>query len=179
MVDLLDIITSTCYEDSCLPPTKIRRQYKCPVKECDFTTTNPRQMLYHRQIVHDDKIKIVKCQYCIYACQHRQKLTRHIDLVHKDRLLAKNSLIGVNDVNSKTLKRNSLQPHRVHINYGDLILNQLHILNQQRGNFATEFQNKRNSLHSASIDVSSSEPLDLTIKRELSKLEFKENCACQ
>lgn len=64
-----------------LAPTKIRRQYSCT--DCDFRTVNPREFLYHRRDVHNQKVKIVECPYCVYACQYFQKLQRHILLVHK------------------------------------------------------------------------------------------------
>ncbi|KAI1285450.1 Zinc finger protein [Halotydeus destructor] len=67
--------------DSELAPTRIRRQYTC--EHCSFRTINPREFLYHRRDAHGEKVKIVECQYCIYACQYMQKLQRHILLVHK------------------------------------------------------------------------------------------------
>lgn len=63
-----------------LPPTKIKRQYKCT--GCDHTTINPRQHLRHRIDVHGHKLRIVECPLCVYACQYRQKLNRHLKLVH-------------------------------------------------------------------------------------------------
>lgn len=63
-----------------LPPTKIKRQYKCT--SCDHTTINPRQHLRHRIDVHGHKLRIVECPLCVYACQYRQKLNRHLRLVH-------------------------------------------------------------------------------------------------
>lgn len=66
-----------------LPPTKIKRQYKCGT--CPHVTINPRDHLKHRKYVHgESKIKIVECPLCQYACQYRQKLIRHMKLVHKD-----------------------------------------------------------------------------------------------
>ena len=67
--------------DQELAPTKIRRQYTCT--DCDFRTVNPREFLYHRRDVHNQKVKIVECPYCVYACQYFQKLQRHMLLVHK------------------------------------------------------------------------------------------------
>lgn len=67
-----------------LPPTKIKRKYKCPEAGCSLGTTNPRAMLRHRQEEHKHKIKIVLCPMCLYACQYTQKLKRHIELVHTD-----------------------------------------------------------------------------------------------
>lgn len=64
-----------------LAPTRIRRQYAC--SDCDFRTVNPREFLYHRRDVHNQKVKIVECPYCVYACQYFQKLQRHMLLVHK------------------------------------------------------------------------------------------------
>ena len=64
-----------------LAPTRIRRQYTCP--DCEFRTVNPREFLYHRRDVHSQKVKIVECPYCVYACQYFQKLQRHMLLVHK------------------------------------------------------------------------------------------------
>lgn len=64
-----------------LAPTRIRRQYTC--SDCDFRTVNPREFLYHRRDVHNQKVKIVECPYCVYACQYFQKLQRHMLLVHK------------------------------------------------------------------------------------------------
>lgn len=63
-----------------LPATKIKRTYKC--KQCLNETKNPREHLNHRIQVHREKIKIVECPLCVYACQYRQKLKRHLDLVH-------------------------------------------------------------------------------------------------
>lgn len=63
-----------------LPATKIKRQYKC--NECGHATVNPRAHLRHRVDVHRHKIKIVECPECVYACQYRQKLNRHLRLVH-------------------------------------------------------------------------------------------------
>ncbi|RWS26307.1 zinc finger protein Xfin-like protein, partial [Leptotrombidium deliense] len=64
-----------------LAPTRIRRQYTC--HDCGIRTVNPREFLYHRRDVHNQKVKIVECPYCVYACQYFQKLQRHILLVHK------------------------------------------------------------------------------------------------
>lgn len=66
--------------ESYLPPTKIKRKYKCT--QCGYTTVNPRMHLRHRIASHGDKIKIVECPLCVYACQYRQKLNRHLRLVH-------------------------------------------------------------------------------------------------
>lgn len=63
-----------------LPPTKIKRQYKCSI--CDHLTVNPRVHLRHRIDAHGHKVKIVECPMCVYACQYRQKLNRHLRLVH-------------------------------------------------------------------------------------------------
>lgn len=63
-----------------LPPTKIKRQYKCLI--CGHSTVNPRIHLRHLNEVHDQKLKIVECPYCVYACQYKQKLNRHLRLVH-------------------------------------------------------------------------------------------------
>lgn len=67
-------------EEDHLPPTKIRRQYKCST--CNHQTYNPRQHLRHRAREHKDRIRIVECPLCVYACQYRQKLNRHLKLVH-------------------------------------------------------------------------------------------------
>ncbi|RWS11843.1 zinc finger protein Xfin-like protein [Dinothrombium tinctorium] len=64
-----------------LAPTRIRRQYTC--NDCGIRTVNPREFLYHRRDMHNQKVKIVECPYCVYACQYFQKLQRHILLVHK------------------------------------------------------------------------------------------------
>lgn len=64
-----------------LPPTKIKRQYKC--SSCDHVTVNPRLHLRHRQATHGHKVRIVECPLCVYACQYRQKLNRHLRLVHQ------------------------------------------------------------------------------------------------
>lgn len=66
--------------ESYLPPTKIKRKYKCA--QCNHSTVNPRTHLRHRIAAHDDKIRIVECPLCVYACQYRQKLNRHLRLVH-------------------------------------------------------------------------------------------------
>lgn len=63
-----------------LPPTRIKRKYKCA--NCEHTTINPRLHLRHRIQVHGQKLKIVECPLCVYACQYRQKLNRHLKLVH-------------------------------------------------------------------------------------------------
>lgn len=63
-----------------LPPTRIKRKYKCTI--CEHTTINPRIHLQHRINVHGQKLKIVECPLCVYACQYRQKLNRHLKLVH-------------------------------------------------------------------------------------------------
>lgn len=63
-----------------LPPTKIKRKYKC--LNCDHVTVNPRDHLRHRIDQHGHKLKIVECPLCVYACQYRQKLNRHLKLVH-------------------------------------------------------------------------------------------------
>lgn len=64
-----------------LPPMKIRRKYQC--KLCNLSTQNPRLHLKHRIDAHNHKIKCVECPFCEYACQYRQKLNRHLRLVHK------------------------------------------------------------------------------------------------
>ncbi|CAG2101412.1 unnamed protein product [Medioppia subpectinata] len=64
-----------------LPATRIRRQYTC--NDCGFRTINPREFLYHRRDAHGQRLKIVECPYCVYACQYVQKLQRHLLLVHK------------------------------------------------------------------------------------------------
>lgn len=63
-----------------LPPTRIKRKYKCA--SCDHNTVNPRVHLKHRIDAHGHKLKIVECPLCVYACQYRQKLNRHLRLVH-------------------------------------------------------------------------------------------------
>lgn len=68
-------------DDSYLPPTKIKRSYKCSI--CQHSTVNPRLHLKHRIDLHGHKLKIVECPYCVYACQYRQKLNRHMRLVHR------------------------------------------------------------------------------------------------
>lgn len=64
-----------------LAPMKIKRKYKC--KLCNSITLNPRRHLRHLVDAHDQKIKCVECPFCEYACQYRQKLNRHLRLVHK------------------------------------------------------------------------------------------------
>lgn len=64
-----------------LPATKIKRQYTC--SDCGLRTCNPRQHLRHRKMMHNPKIRIVLCPLCIYACQYRQKLNRHLKLIHE------------------------------------------------------------------------------------------------
>lgn len=71
--------------EALLPPTKIKRQYTCPEPSCSIKSDNPRTHLRHRRDVHDHKIRIVKCTKCQYACQYKQKLTRHLRLIHKVR----------------------------------------------------------------------------------------------
>ena len=73
--------SSPSNSNTSLAPTKIRRQYSC--SDCGFRTVNPREFLHHRRDVHNQKVKIVECPYCVYACQYFQKLQRHILLVHK------------------------------------------------------------------------------------------------
>lgn len=68
-------------DDSTLPPTKIKRTYKCKI--CEHKTVNPREHLNHLKENHDQNIKIVECPLCLYACQYRQKLNRHLKLVHR------------------------------------------------------------------------------------------------
>lgn len=79
-----------------LPPTKIQRTYKC--KECTNETTNPRAHLRHLGRVHGKRVKIVKCPYCLYACQYRQKLNRHLNLIHH----IENGKKGSNDESDET-----------------------------------------------------------------------------
>ena len=67
-------------DESNLPPTKVKRKYVC--KNCSFTTFNPREHLRHRRDIHNEKVKIVPCYKCQYACQFRQKLNRHLNLMH-------------------------------------------------------------------------------------------------
>lgn len=69
-------------EDYHLPPTKIKRQYKCNI--CPHSTVNPRIHLRHLNDIHDQKVKIVECPFCVYACQYKQKLNRHLRLVHNN-----------------------------------------------------------------------------------------------
>lgn len=66
-----------------LAPTKIRRTYTCVKDACMFRTSNPREFLYHRRDVHNEKVVINECPHCVYACQYTQKLRRHIQLIHK------------------------------------------------------------------------------------------------
>lgn len=84
----MDVISGSRMEDltkmvieAYLPPTKIKRKYTCA--HCGYVTINPRMHLRHRVIAHGDKIKIVECPLCVYACQYRQKLNRHLKLVHQ------------------------------------------------------------------------------------------------
>uniref|UniRef100_A0A6G1SKF3 C2H2-type domain-containing protein n=1 Tax=Aceria tosichella TaxID=561515 RepID=A0A6G1SKF3_9ACAR len=67
-------------DESHLPPTKVKRKYVC--KNCSFMTYNPREHLRHRRDVHNEKVRIVPCFQCQYACQFRQKLNRHLNLMH-------------------------------------------------------------------------------------------------
>ena len=76
-----DSLASAVKADGSLAPTRIRRQYNC--NDCGFHTVNPREFLYHRRDAHGQKVKIVECPYCVYACQYFQKLQRHMLLVHK------------------------------------------------------------------------------------------------
>lgn len=64
-----------------LPPTRIQRKYEC--KLCNVETFNPRQHLRHKQQVHGEKVRIVECPKCQYACQYKQKLNRHMHLIHR------------------------------------------------------------------------------------------------
>jgi len=81
--DSMNDESSITQDQDQLAPTKIRRQYNCNQGDCDFKTVNPREFLYHRRDVHDQKVKIVECPFCVYACQYLQKLQRHMLLVHK------------------------------------------------------------------------------------------------
>lgn len=65
-----------------LPPTKVKRKYECKAPQCHFITVNPRLFLRHRSQEHGEKVRIVECPHCIYACQYRQKLNRHLRLIH-------------------------------------------------------------------------------------------------
>lgn len=68
-------------DDSQLPPTRVKRKYSC--KKCEFTTFNPREHLRHRRDMHSESVRIVCCDLCQYACQFKQKLTRHYNLMHR------------------------------------------------------------------------------------------------
>lgn len=87
--------------DGMLAPTRIRRHYTCG--ECNLKTTNPREFLYHRKDYHHEKVKIVECPHCQYACQYSQKLQRHVLLVHKinHKILTNNSRLS----NKKSLDK--------------------------------------------------------------------------
>ncbi|XP_054164630.1 zinc finger protein Xfin-like [Oppia nitens] len=74
-------IPASAQSNDDLPATRIRRQYTC--NDCGFRTINPREFLYHRRDEHGQRLKIVECPYCVYACQYVQKLQRHLLLVHK------------------------------------------------------------------------------------------------
>lgn len=92
-----------------LPPTKIKRQYRC--KRCEYATVNPRCFLKHRIDTHADRIRIVECPLCVYACQFRQKLNRHMRLVHH-RLPHQIPQI-INSIDNRANQMNSLNdnPH--------------------------------------------------------------------
>lgn len=63
-----------------LPQCKIKRNYSC--NYCTYFTQNPRSHLTHLRDVHGEKIVINKCQLCLYASRHYQKLVRHMKMVH-------------------------------------------------------------------------------------------------
>ncbi|XP_037077815.1 uncharacterized protein LOC119098876 [Pollicipes pollicipes] len=66
-----------------LPACKLKRNYYCKV--CSFSTTNPREFLYHQKEVHRAKLQINKCPHCIYASRCKVKLNRHVRMVHEDK----------------------------------------------------------------------------------------------
>lgn len=77
----INMITNDKIVEVELPPTKINRKYACKI--CPSITNNPRIHLRHLRDVHGQKVKIVECPLCIYACQYRQKLNRHLNLIHR------------------------------------------------------------------------------------------------
>lgn len=61
---------------------KMSRNYFCV--DCNCSTRNPRLYLEHRRDYHHDPITIHKCELCVYASKHSQKLSRHLRTVHRD-----------------------------------------------------------------------------------------------
>lgn len=58
------------------------RNYFCI--DCKCSTRNPRLYLEHRRDFHKEPISIHKCDLCVYASKHSQKLARHLRTVHRD-----------------------------------------------------------------------------------------------
>lgn len=94
-----------------LPPTKIRRKYSCQM--CGNFTFNPRIHLKHLQEEHGQKIRIVSCPYCQYACQYRQKLNRHLRLVHKLFTNGNGTETGFNIIVSSNEMSNDTHHHQL------------------------------------------------------------------
>lgn len=80
-------------EDFELPQCKIRRNYTCT--KCTFYTQNPRTYLVHTRDVHFVKLKIFDCPFCVYASRHRQKLSRHVEMVHGATLSESNTKMEI------------------------------------------------------------------------------------
>ena len=100
-------------DESRLPPTKVKRKYVC--KKCDFTTINPREHLRHRRDAHGEKVRIVPCDLCQYACQFRQKLTRHLNLMHLKDPSKRASNCGKNGVSRQDSLSTAFNNHDEHI----------------------------------------------------------------
>lgn len=99
----------------------LNRNYFCI--DCNRVTRNPTLYLEHRRDYHGDPISIHKCDLCVYASKHSQKLTRHRRTVHRD--YDQNSLAPLNSSIS------------LQISASDSVLDQTYSTNDKRVRLAT------------------------------------------
>lgn len=151
-------------DESHLPPTKVKRKYIC--KQCNFLTFNPREHLRHRRDVHHEKVRIVPCFQCQYACQFRQKLNRHLNLMHykiPNKRVSRRSKKASSSVNNHQLGADQFNTqNNLNQNYRNWLQLQEYLATNQQHPMANSFyyQNYPNQL------PVNDGPLDLSLPKQ-------------
>ncbi|VDI05492.1 Hypothetical predicted protein [Mytilus galloprovincialis] len=86
-----------------MSPCKRGRNYSC--ENCSFTTTKSKAFLYHEIQVHRKAYSIFTCTECEYSSKHKQKVQRHLKLIHKKEVAFSDVKVAYNEEMSRVEER--------------------------------------------------------------------------
>jgi hypothetical protein len=87
------------------------RQLKLKCKRCDFSTIYMRNLVHHRNNVHEHTKSKMICSFCKYSTYLKRDLKVHTEIMHENRLLFKCSHCKYKASHSKILKNHIKTVH--------------------------------------------------------------------